>query len=201
MAAFCNADRPAQFESLPSMTTKALFGYATRWDQTTQLHCGTYKRLAPGAFDKSLASGSRIDFSINHIDGQCVGSNRDGLQLHSDEYGLAYRFRIPETPFGRQLRMMAESKEDDGISVGFYWHSAKKATRWIDGREVICIREAELYEVSLMSGLASGAIKDAFATYGNVDYSMSLREECLTGKYRYDAAAVGVTRALHRLLA
>lgn len=85
------------------------------------------------------------------------------------------------------------------VGIG-YWHSAKKESRWIDGREVIYIKEAELYEVSLMSGFASGAIKNAFATYGHVDYSMTLREECSTGKYKYDGAAVRVTRALQRLL-
>ena len=178
------------------MTSKALIGYAARWNQTTEQHWGTYKRLAPGAFDKSLASGSRIEFTINHIDDQCVGSNRDDLQLYSDDYGLAYRFRIPETPLGRQLRLTAESKKDHGVSVGFYWHSAKKETRWIDGREVIYISEAELYEISLVG---SGAIKDAFATYGHVDYSISLPDECKSGKYRYDAAAVRLRRALCKL--
>jgi hypothetical protein len=78
----------------------------------------------------------------------------------------------------RQLALLSENEREKTlltnchlVGIG-YWHSAKKESRWIDGREVIYIKEAELYEVSLMSGFASGAIKNAFATYGHVDYSM-----------------------------
>jgi hypothetical protein len=61
-----------------------------------------------------------------------------------------------------------------------------------------CIVEAKLFEVSFCAGY-QGAVPSAFVGYGEVDLSVSLRQECLSGRYRYEGAAVGVTRALCKL--
>jgi homoserine dehydrogenase len=94
---------------------------------------------------------------------------------------------------------MAENK-NDCTSIGFDWHGAKKEIRCIDGLDVWCIIEANLYECSFLHGYGAGAMHDACAILKDTDYTKSLRDECSGGRFLYDGAAINVIRALQRLL-
>ena len=86
------------------------------------------------------------------------------------------------------------------MSIGFDWHGARKETRQINGADVVCIVDAHLFEISYLHGFRAGVVKDAFATLQDVDYSKSLREVCGNGKFLYEGAAIGVTRALQDII-
>jgi hypothetical protein len=77
--------------------------------------------------------------------------------------------------------------------IGFNYHGAYKETRKIAGLDVVVIIEAWLYEITWLH-LVTGAVKDAFASYENIDNS-GLREDCQSGKLMCDGAAVGMRRA------
>ena len=178
---------------------KALCGYATLYNRPI-LHYDVWKMVAPGAFNKSLASGRTIKLLLHHSDSECLGSTRDNLQLYSDgSVGLAFRARLPNTEHGRTALWMAENKQD-GMSIGFNYHEAKKQTRTINGVDVVCIIEADLYEISFLYGEGLGAVQDAYATLKDTDFSKSLREECTGGQYLYHGAAIGFTRSLQKLM-
>jgi hypothetical protein len=42
--------------------------------------------------------------------------------------------------------------------------------------------DATLDEISFCSGMGSGAIREAYIAYGEVDFSRSLKDECLSGR-------------------
>jgi HK97 family phage prohead protease len=179
--------------------TLALFGYVTYYNKTTGLHEGSFKRVLSGAFSKTLKSGARIEFLLNHQDMYRVGSNRDVLELYDHEgVGLAMRAKIPRTENGKMAREMAVFGYN-AASIGFDYHGAVKQQQCIEGVWTTCIVQAKLFEVSFCAGY-QGAVPNAYVAYGEVDYSKSLQEECLSGKLRCEGAAVGMTRALQRLL-
>jgi HK97 family phage prohead protease len=178
--------------------TMALQGYATRYNQILPLHHGTHKLVLPGAFDRTLNSDATVEFRLNHHDGECLGSTADNLELFSDVKGLAFRMRFPDSALGRDSRVTAEARVNTGMSIGFNYNGAHKEHRSIDGLDVVVIIEAWLYEITWLH-LVTGAVKDAFASYENIDDS-SLREDCRSGKMLGDGAAVGVTRSIRQLM-
>jgi HK97 family phage prohead protease len=174
----------------------ALIGYVTYWNKIITHHGNTVMAL-PGCFDRTLRSGAKVELLLNHQPEFVVCTNRDGLQLHSDAHGLAMRASLPATEHGKTARWMGENGHTDA-SIGFDWHGAWKQTRCINGVDVICILEADLYEVSYLFGRGLGAVKESYITYKDVDFSRSLRDECRW--FAYEGAAVGVTRALQNLM-
>jgi len=73
----------------------------------------------------------------------------------------------------------------NAASIGFDYHGAVKQQQCIDGVWTTCIVEAKLFEVSFCAGY-QGAVPSAFVGYGEVDYGVSLRDECLSGKYLHE---------------
>ena len=175
--------------------TLALFGYLTLYRKVIQHH-GVRLMLDHGVFDKSLRSGSTVQLLLNHQSELCVGSTNDILELHSDFIGLAMRARLPDTEHGRTARWMAENGHDDA-SIGFNDYNARTEIRRIDGLDVTCIVEADLFEGSYLFGKGLGAVKESYITFGDVDFSRSLKDEC--SSYLYHGAAVGFKRALQKL--
>jgi HK97 family phage prohead protease len=178
----------------------ALAGYTTRFNQVLPLHHGAHKMVLPGAFDETLSSTAPVKLLLDHRYDQCVGSTDDILEIHSDQWGLAFRAKLPDTTLGQYARQMAQRSNRDAMSIGFNYDFAAKEVRRIDGLDVVVIAKAWLYEISFLCGAdKQPAIKDAFAIYTNVDYSQSLRDESDCCKYLYDGAANAFTRSLRNL--
>ena len=87
--------------------TLALAGYATLWNKPID-YDNRRVMMLPTAFDRTLGSGALVKLLLNHFDFQCVGSTTDYLELCSDQHGLAFRYRIPDTKDGRYIQWMAE---------------------------------------------------------------------------------------------
>jgi HK97 family phage prohead protease len=178
--------------------TLALAGYATCWNKPVE-YDGKRVMMLPTAFDSTLRSGAVVGLWLNHCPDQCVGTNYDHLDLYADTQGLAFRFRIPETEDGLRVKSMAESKDHTCMSIGFHWNDAQTKSCLIDGVEVVYIINATLHEISYLHGFHAGLVKDAYASLQDLDYNESLQENCSGGRFLYEGAAIGVTRALQDL--
>ena|SRR5260221_14478181 len=108
---------------------------------------------------------------------------------------------VPEAEVGPlfEKRKSLQPFRIKGASIGFSWETAKKEVRRIDGQDVVCIHEAHLYEASYLFGSGPGAVKESYITYKDIDFSKSLEGQC--SNFAYEGAAIGVTRALEKLLA
>jgi HK97 family phage prohead protease len=177
----------------------ALTGYAALYNRIIW-RGGEWQMLLPGAFDKSLRSGTTVQLLLNHRPECCVGSTLDILELYSDKVGLAFRARLTDTDDRKTALFtalwMAKNHHHD-MSIGF--QVFKEEIRKIGGKDVTRIVHADLEEISYLYGNTGGAIKETHAIYQDVDFNRSLRDECNSGKHQYDGAAVNFTRALNKL--
>src|SRR5665647_1857663 len=82
---------------------KTLSGYAAVFNSEANL--GDFNELIrPGAFAKSLATGSNIRALYHHQGDALLGTTKGGtLQLREDAHGLAFTLALPDTSHGRDL--------------------------------------------------------------------------------------------------
>jgi HK97 family phage prohead protease len=170
---------------------KVLQGFACFYNKPI-FHEGKFQVIAPGAFDAYLANPIKpVEFWLKHDEQKVVGDTNSGLELYSDQRGLAFRFRFPNTTLGREARQLARDREYTGVSVGCTF---KSNIEIIDGEPVMIIQNAHLQEISLVP---VGAIGKAFAILGTPDET--LQEYCSTS-LASDGAFVGLQRALRKLI-
>jgi HK97 family phage prohead protease len=175
----------------------ALQGVAVHYNHVIKAHRGEHKMVLPGAFDGTLDLGAPVEFRLTHHDGPSIGKSPDYLELISNNIGLMFRFRFPDTELGREGLAIAETRVPTTLSVGFGYNNALKYKRVIDGLCVMVIERAWLHEVTWLTS-QRGADERAFASYENID-DRSLRKDIETGKMACDGAAVEMTRALKNL--
>ena len=99
-------------------TGKTLHGYAAVFNSEANL--GTFSEvIRPGAFAKSLATGSNIRALYQHDGTALLGTTRGGtLQLREDAKGLAFTLALPDTSHGRDLAILVDRGDVQGCSSG-----------------------------------------------------------------------------------
>jgi len=165
-------------------------GLATLYN-TEHAYAGKIDIFMPGCFDETLKAGWPVRFTIDHDDALTLGAPADGLELHSDETGLAFRFPTDTAnPLHRRaLREIATNKAC-GASVKFSVIHAKDLQRC--GRDLRLIHEAVLLDVSIgRKGVVYGA---GAVLRQSVDEPLA--DYCRSGKL---ALRVGVKRGFCRL--
>ena len=130
---------------------KTLSGYAAVFNSEANL--GDFQELIrPGAFAKSLATGSNIRALYQHQGDALLGTTRGGtLQLREDARGLAFELALPDTTHGKDLAILVERGDVAGCSFGFKLRTG--GDRW-EQRGAQLIRElldVELVEITLTS--------------------------------------------------
>lgn len=132
-----------------SATGKTLHGYCAVFNSEANL--GTFNEvIRPGAFAKSLATGSNIRALSNHDANALVGTTRGGtLQLREDAHGLAFSLDLPDTTHGRDLQTLVLRGDVAGCSFGF--KVAPGGDRWEqrNGQMLRELLEVELSEITL----------------------------------------------------
>jgi HK97 family phage prohead protease len=128
---------------------KTLSGYAAVFNSEANL--GDFQELIrPGAFAKSLATGSNIRALYHHQGDALLGTTRGGtLKLKEDAYGLAFELSLPDTSHGRDLSILVDRGDVAGCSFGF--RVAPGGDRW-EQRGKQMVRElltVELVEITL----------------------------------------------------
>lgn len=86
-----------------------LTGYASVFNKLSQNLGGFVERVAPEAFNKSLADGVPVFARFNHEDNFLLGtSEAETLRLSVDGTGLHYEVDLPDTQAGRDVKVLAE---------------------------------------------------------------------------------------------
>jgi HK97 family phage prohead protease len=143
----------------------------------------------PGAFDNYFASGRQPEMWLGHDKNRVVGSN---VELCVLDEGIAFRFQLPDTAYGKAVKDMVLSGEQTSISVGFTQLSIRNEVHF--GHNVIHILEAEIREVSLCP---RGACKKAFARLIDANHEPPLHESVNSAMFgiEYDIHNLRVGRA------
>ena len=106
-----------------------LTGYAAKFNKTSRNLGGFVERIAPGAFNKSLADGVRVMARYNHEDAALLGTTDAGtLRLLVDEVGLVYEIDLPDTTAGRDVAALA-ARGDVRFS-SFAFHVPREGDEW-----------------------------------------------------------------------
>lgn len=86
-----------------------LHGYAAKFGVLSQNLGGFVERIAPGAFDKSIADSCRVLCRAHHKDSGLLGTTEAGtLTLTVDDIGLVYDVPLPDTTAGRDCSVLAK---------------------------------------------------------------------------------------------
>lgn len=123
---------------------RQLVGLAAPFNSPTAI-ADFREQIAPGAFTRSLASGTDVLALADHDTTRVLGRTSTGsLELRETERGLEYRLNLPDTTIGRDLRELAQRGDLGGVSFGF------RVVResWQD--ELRTLQEVELHEISIV---------------------------------------------------
>lgn len=133
---------------------------------------------------------------MNHDPTKHVGSTTNGLELFNDDFGLGFRFQVPDTALGDEARSLVDAQYGlPGMSVGFV--DALADYREIRGELVSVLIAGKLEEISLVP---TGANTAAYALPIDVEHCGSLREESISKKLLTDGAYVELMRATRKLM-
>ncbi len=128
---------------------KTLSGYCAVFNSEADL--GDFNEvIRPGAFAKTLATGSNIRALSNHDANALVGTTRGGtLQLREDSHGLAFSLALPDTSHGRDLAELVQRGDVSGCSFGF--RVAPGGDKWEtrNGKTLRELLTVDLVEVTL----------------------------------------------------
>ena len=139
-----------------SIDGRTVAGYAAVYGQDSReiIENGRkfVERIAPGAFNETLSSGSDVKLYYNHDTSMPLARTRSGtLTLKSDRNGLAFTASLPETTLGNDVRTLLERGDLTGeMSFGFY----VVEDSWSKDRSQRLVKKAQLVEVSLVQDAA-----------------------------------------------
>ena len=108
------------------------------------------ERILPGAFRKSLESGRDVMMLWNHELKYIFGrTSRRTLELHEDEKGVNFTNDPPESSWAKDL--LPSIKRGDYSNMSFSFKDDVKPDLTLeDGKYVRNVRQATLYEISLV---------------------------------------------------
>jgi HK97 family phage prohead protease len=132
----------------------------------------------PTSFDKYFATGRRPEMWLGHDKDRVVGSN---VELCILDEGIAFRFQLPDTARGTDVKDMVLSGEQTSISVGFTQLSAHDEVHF--GHTVTHIDEAEIREVSVVP---VGACENAFVRLIDANHEPPLHESVNSPMFRIE---------------
>lgn len=137
--------------TLSAAGNRTLTGYAAVFNSEANL--GTFSEvIRPGAFAKSLATGSNVRALYDHQGSALLGTTKGGtLQLREDSKGLTFTLTLPDTSHGRDLAILVDRGDVSGCSFGF--RVLPGGDRW-EERGSTMVREllqVDLSEITLTS--------------------------------------------------
>ena len=126
-------------------------GYAWKYDvPSLPLGHGFTERIAPGAFTRSLKSRVDIRAYVNHNDELLLGSTRaKTLRIEDRAEGGWVEIDLPDTSWGRDIRVLTERGDIQGMSFGF----STIRDKWSDDNTERTLLAAKLHEVSVVTGV------------------------------------------------
>lgn len=105
--------------------------------------------IAPGAFKRSLSNNSSKKMFLNHNSDQLLASTDAGtLTLTEDARGLWVEAELPDTTYGRDLKVLMERGDVHSMSFGFSCPSGGDSWQG----DVRTLNDVILHEVSVVTG-------------------------------------------------
>ncbi|WP_082881272.1 HK97 family phage prohead protease [Lederbergia galactosidilytica] len=150
-------------------------GYAAVFNSRTSIGDFFDEMIAPGAFDKSIASDD-IRALYNHNWDKVLGRTKaNTLTLREDDKGLFFEIELPNTSYARDLAESMERGDIDQCSFGFLVKDGKE--RWDYSQEpaLRTLEEVELYEVTICSLPAYEDTEAALVRSKEIDQTVERR--------------------------
>ena len=136
--------------------------------------------IAPGAFRRSLNSGSEKRMFLNHNTDQVLASSKSGtLTLREDQRGLYVEAELPETTYGRDLSVLMQRGDVHSMSFGFTVPRGGDA--WSEDRSSRELREIILHEVSVVTGFPAYAATEGAQVRSNEEIADEAPAETESG--------------------
>ncbi|TIT59867.1 MAG: hypothetical protein E5W60_19680, partial [Mesorhizobium sp.] len=153
---------------------------------------GQIEVFSPGCFARGLHDGRAIRFLVRHLEGKCLATSADNLELLSDDHGLAFVcFVNPDDNYADEAIEMAKTNAAS-MSVGY--RVAKDDFQTIDGHKIRFLRDVSIEEISIAPP-GKGAVREAFCI-ALADKSKTLRELSETKWLANEWSSVKLRRAL-----
>jgi HK97 family phage prohead protease len=127
---------------------RTIVGYAAVFGSTADIGGHFREIIAPGAFSGAVNGDVRA--LVDHDRGRVIGRTTAGtLRLKEDARGLAVEIDLPDTTDGRDLAVLLERGDINGMSFGFV---VTKQT-WDETGEIPTrtIEAVDLHEVSVVA--------------------------------------------------
>lgn len=128
------------------MTLMTIAGYACIFNCLSSDLGGFRERIAVRGFD--LSGGVAIN--LHHWAGtECASTRAGTAAAWQDDYGLAVRFQLPETPEGIALREGIRAGRHSGLSVGFCGSDDRERWETIEGQKVRTVLRARIDHIAI----------------------------------------------------
>lgn len=123
-------------------------GYAAKFNVLSEDLGGFREKLAPGCFTQTLSEDEICSFWC-HLSSQPLGNTAAGtLTLMQDEFGLAFRNKLPDTQPGRDAYTSIKRGDVRGVSFGFETIDDLWAVDPESGQVIRTLLVAKLQEIS-----------------------------------------------------
>lgn len=140
---------------------RKLTGYAATFGTEARI-ADFIEVIAPGAFQRSLATGTDILALADHDPKRVLARTKSGtLRLQEDERGLRFEIDVPDTTAGRDILALAARSDLGGMSFGFSvdpdgeeWRGDKRTLRAVKLHEISVVSAFPAYEGTSVSARA-----------------------------------------------
>lgn len=132
--------------------------------------------IDPSAFARTLVSGRRQTFVVDHNDALHISATTGQLRLSTDSRGLITESPWPRTDYADNVRALHEAGEPLGMS--FTFKVAKKGDEWNASRTARRLKDIALGHVSVLASLVP-AYNDTTAQFRALAYRMETDVEDL----------------------
>lgn len=127
-----------------------LIGYASVFDQATQLGQGLYEVVRRGAFKRAIEEKHDVRALIDHNPSLVLGRSKSNtLKMEEDNIGLRVEIDLPDSQVAKDIKESVRRGDVDQMSFGFIIKQ-DRFTRNNEGvlREVL---DVDLFDVSIVT--------------------------------------------------
>ena len=130
-----------------------IVGYASVFNSLSENLGGFREIIQQGAFAQSLMDNDEVHALFNHDDSRILGRRGAGtLNLVEDDYGLRVEIDPPNTTDGNDVVELL--KRGDLVSMSFGFYNVEDTWETRDGMDVRIIKQARLFDVSVVANPA-----------------------------------------------
>lgn len=127
--------------------------------------------ISHGAFTRTINSGARHSFVVDHNDRLHLSATDGQLRLGEDSRGLLVTSPWPRTDYADNVRALHESGEPLGMSFTFKPAKSKTAQEWDKNRRARRLNEVNMGHVTVLASMVP-AYNETTASFRSLAYRM-----------------------------